>query len=190
MRTAIIILLLVGLAGCGSSPKTSFFALSVAAGADNSRSSIAFPVQLAAVHIPPSLDRNEMVRKLKGQAVSISDTDRWSAPLGEMIRNVLTQDLKARLTEGKVILPNAPAPSGTASLVVTIADFSADADGRVTLGGSWSLLNANTNTPTLHRDFDLHTDAGSGADAIAGGMSRLVGELANDMASTLTTVHS
>ncbi|HEY6578774.1 MAG TPA: PqiC family protein [Rhizomicrobium sp.] len=189
MRRAIIILLFVGIAGCGSSPKTSFYALSVAPDGNDSGSAVAFPIQVVAVHIPPSLDRNEMVRKSKGESVSISDTDRWSAPLGEMIRNVLSQDLQGRLPKGKVILPDAPAPAGTASIVVTIADFSAAADGRVALDGSWSLLKANTNTPNLHRDFDLQTNGGSGADAVAGGMSSLLGELADDIASTLAAVH-
>ena len=135
MRRAIIILLLAAVAGCGSSPKTTFYALSVTADQETSPSPVAFPVQLVAVHVPPSLDRNEMVRRSNGQSMSISDTDRWSAPLGEMIRNVLSQDMQKRLAKGEVILPDAPAPPGAASIVVTISDFAADADGRITLSG-------------------------------------------------------
>lgn len=190
MRIAVLILALFAVAGCGSSPKTNFFALSVAPGGDSSRSTIAFAVQLVAVHIPPSLDRREMVRQLKGQSVEISDTDRWSAPLDEMIRNVLSQDLQNHLATGRVILPNAPAPKGTAGIVVTLADFAADADGRITLSGSWTLLDADTAKPALHREFDFHTDGGSGADAAAGGMSRLLGQLASDIASGLAGAHA
>lgn len=175
------------LSGCATSPKTDYFALSVAKPADGPALSVASPVQVAAVHIPPSLDRRQMVRYTQANAVRVSGRDRWSAPLGEMTRQVLSQDLAERLPKGSVILPDAPAPSGTAQIVVTLDRFGADAAGRVALGGSWTLLEGTPPKPVLERDVRINGAQvqGSDADAVAGEMSRLLGELATRMASTI-----
>jgi hypothetical protein len=134
------------------------------------------------------LDRQEMVRKMTGQSVKLSDTDRWSAPFGDMIRNVLSQDLQSRLSRGSLILPEAPTPQGTASIVVTIADFSADAQGHIELSGSWSVVSSKTNKPMLQRTVALSADGDSDANAVAGSMSRVLGQLASDIASGLAGV--
>ena len=80
---AIMVLGLVSLmlAGCGSSPKTHFYALTVVTGSRTSKASPTWPVQIAAVHVPPSLDRQQMVKRTVGNSVDISDQNRWAAPL-------------------------------------------------------------------------------------------------------------
>lgn len=177
------------LASCGSSPRTHFFMLSADQGGHAPASSVSFPVQLAAVHIPPALDRRQMVRMTGNNSVEISDTDRWSAPIGQMVRNVLAQDLTARLPEGRVILPDAPAPPGTHRLVVTISRFGPDANAAVRLDGSWVLLAAGADTAVMTRDFQLDSGPAPTADAAAQAMSRALGQLATEIAASLSDHH-
>jgi uncharacterized protein len=185
MRTTLTLYAtLLLLAGCGSSPKTNFYTLSVIPGTTG-RHSISSPVQLTAVHLPPALDRRQMVRMSDANSVTISETNRWSAPLDEMVRNVLAQDLVARLPRGRVILPEAPAPAGTRPLVVTIARFGPDAAGEVKLAGSWALLDPSSGQPVLERDVQLSGGPAPNADATAAAMSQVMGELADQIASAL-----
>lgn len=183
MPKRLTILALLLLAACGSSPKTHFYTLSVAPGRT---AAIGSPVQLAAVHVPPALDRRQMVRMAGANSVEISETNRWSAAFDEMVRNVLAQNLAQRLPRGKLILPNAPAPPGTATLVVTLVSFGPDADGRVKLNGSWTLLGGAS--ADVVREHDVHFDGGPApdADAAAAAMSRALGELASAMAAGLS----
>jgi uncharacterized lipoprotein YmbA len=185
MRAAVLASVVLVLAGCGTSPKTSFYMLTVAPSAGPAASSLPRPVQVAAVHIPPSLDRKQMVRMTEGQSVSISETDRWSAPFGDMVRNVLSEDLEARLPKGAVILPDAPAPTQTAAIVVTLSSFAPDERGQVSLQGSWALIDPHSETPAITRQIDLQEQGGPSAGAAAGAMSDVLGQLANDIASTL-----
>ncbi|HEX5176956.1 MAG TPA: PqiC family protein [Chthoniobacteraceae bacterium] len=173
------------LTGCASSPKTNFYTLNVVPG-ETGRRSISFPVQLAAVHLPPSLDRRQMVSMTDQNSVKVSETNRWSGALDEMVRNVLSQDLAARLPKGKVILPEAPAPGNTGTLVVTIAQFGPDASGEVKLNGSWALLNAGSPTPVLERDVLLNAGPAASPDATAAAMSQALGQLANKIAAALS----
>lgn len=183
--TFVSMLLLVG---CGSSPKTNFYMLSPAG--DAGRRSISFPVQLAAVHIPPSLDRKQMVRMTGENSVKISENERWSAPLDLMIRNTLAQDLATRLSRNQMILPNAPAPSGTATLVVAITQFAPDAAGNVRLSGSWSLVSGGSNTTVLERDFKITGLPAPTPESMASAMSNALGQLASQIASSLSRVTS
>jgi hypothetical protein len=186
IRTAVVFCGSLLLAACGSSPKTNYFELTTAQ-SGTAQPHVAFPVQVVAVHIPPSLDRQEMVRVTKGAAVRIRDTERWSAPLGEMIRNVLSRDLQTRMPRNKVVLPDAPTPNDTRSVVVSITAFGADSDGRVVLSGSWSLLDGK-NSLLLRRDIDLHVESGSDASQVAAGMSQALGDLASGIAAALAAI--
>ena len=190
VRTLALVVMIVLLTNCGSSPKTNFFMLTVIPDRNQGYATISSPLQLTAVHIPPGLDRREMVRMTGGNRVDVSDVDRWSAPIDQMVRNVLSEDLSARFPAGSVILPDAPAPPGTRRLVVTIAQFGPDANANVQLQGSWVLLSAAAETPIVARDFHLDAGPAITADATARGMSQALGELATQIASNLSAGHA
>src|SRR5579885_655018 len=180
MRALAVILIVCGVAACGSSPPTHFFTLMPVAPAGHVNPAPPFPVQVNAVHIPAVLDRNEMVRETGSNSLSISEQDRWGAPLGEMARNVLARDLAQRMPPGTVIFPEAPAPQSAAHLVVTIEKFGEDPDGRVRLAGSWALMRGQPDKTIVQRDIDLAGKAaGASAAAQAAGMSQLLARLAD-----------
>lgn len=188
MRLRIIILMLPAallLASCGSSPKTQYFTLA-AEHAGTARVAVASPVTVAAVSLPSTLDRRQMVRQTGPNTVDISDRDRWASPLDEMSRRVLSENLAARLPEGKLILPNAPTPPGTIEISVSLAQFGPDGTGRIALKGSWSALAAGGTKRLLSRDIALETlPPAAGAAGEAAGMSQLLGKLAAEIATGL-----
>jgi uncharacterized lipoprotein YmbA len=188
MRTTRLFLAILGtllLTACGSSPQTHFYTLSVVPGRMG-HPALSTPVQLSAVHIPPSLDRREMISMIGPNSVQVSQTDRWSAAFGLMVRNVLSQDLVARLPGNKVILPDAPAPAGTGTLVVTLAQFGPDANGRIKLSGSWALLSGSSGATVLERYVQLDAGPAPDAGSRAAAMSRILGQLASQMATAVS----
>jgi uncharacterized protein len=183
MRTCLTIITLLLLAACGSSPKTNFYTLNEVPGSTGRRS-ISYPVQLAAVHVPASLDRRQMVNMTGANSIRISETNQWSAPFDIMVRNVLARDLVARLPKNRVILPEAPAPEGTGTLVVTITSFLPHANGEVTFSGSWSLLKGGN--PIKERPFQFKNQGAANAESTAGTMSAMLGQLADQIVAALT----
>ena len=102
------------IAACASSPPMRFYVLTAtpgsgdgtgtgtgAAGGDTSgRAPAAAAAPTAAADlcigrltIPGELDRPEIVRGLAGNQLQIADQDHWAAPLSDMIRRVLNEDL-------------------------------------------------------------------------------------------------
>jgi uncharacterized lipoprotein YmbA len=143
-------------------------------------------VQVASVSIPPSLDRQEMVRKSASGHLEISDVNRWGAPLADMTQNVLTRDLTERLPAGKVIAPQITAAADTCEISVDLLEFGGEDRGDVALMGGWSLSRLGADAPDLVRNVRFKEPAAAGDYAAgAAAMSRLLGKLADDMAQTL-----
>jgi uncharacterized lipoprotein YmbA len=179
-------LLILTLAGCASSPPTRFFTLdAVPPGGAVRQSGRPAPVKVDAVHVPPALDRSSMVRGASGNRLEISSEDRWAGDLGETIRRVLTQDLASRLPAGAVVAPDAPAPPGARGLIVDILTFQPRGAGEVVLDADWTLLEGTQSHPVLSRSVHLSAPAAASAQGEAAAMSRLLGELADDMAARL-----
>jgi uncharacterized protein len=65
-----------------------------------------------------------MVAQSAPNSLAISEQDRWGAPLADMFRRVLTQDLIQRVPEGQVITPEGTAPNGTKLVAIDILKFS------------------------------------------------------------------
>ncbi len=202
LRAVLLVALLAELlAGCASSPPSHFYSLTtvapeaaVQAGAAPSQPEAlpqaAAPMQpavrVAAVHIPPALDREGIVRRGPGNTLEISGLSRWGAPLDEMVQRVLTQDLLERLPAGRVVLPSGPAPAGTEQIVVDILQFQSDTTGAVVFEGSWSLLAPGASAPGLIRNIRYSgTASPSDYGDQAAVMSTMLGRLADDIASSL-----
>jgi uncharacterized protein len=172
---------------CWNSPPTRFFTFESIPPASKPHANSKYVIQIDAVQIPAELDRNAIVKETGPDTLSISQQDHWAAPLGELARDALTQDLASRLPNGTVILPQAPTPSSAAQLEVTIAKFTENSDRRVVLEASWTLLKGQPAHPVLTRDVHLECEAtDSGAEAQAAGMSKLIAQLADNITYELT----
>lgn len=181
----VTLLALLALSGCASSPKVEYFTLE-AVGAHQPKLNLSTSVQVSRVHVPPMLDRQQMVSHSGAYTLDISDQHRWSAPLDEMIRQVLTEDLIRMLPENSVILPNEPATTATDKIVVDILEFSPDASGTIHLDASWSLLPPDSHESIQSRLERLseRAHANDTADQVRA-MSAALDELAARIAQNL-----
>lgn len=176
------------LSSCASSPRVEYFALEPLRGQGPAIASAPLSIQLAQVHLPPTLDRKQMVRHTGSYALEVSDQHRWSAPLDEMIRRVLSQDLLDVLPPGSVVLPEAPVPPGTRKIVVTILEFAPDATGTIQFEGTWSLIAPDSHAPPQSRYVRLSERANTTdtADRVKS-MSLVLHRLSTLMAQGVTS---
>lgn len=203
------------LAACGHSPPTRYFSLDAVPPRAplETTGAIASPqaakVQLGAVRVPASLDRPEVVAQDATHRLSVRDGDHWGAPLAQMMRRTLAQDLLERLPAGTFVLPDAPAPEGTRGIVVTVLDLRANTEpsnasgaadasiastawnsrkGQLILEGSWTLTSGQP-AKALRTENVALSEPMSSADsgAIADAMSRILARLADDIAASLAS---
>ncbi len=186
MRAALPASAALLLLACGSSPPTRYFTLDpIAAGRAPARSVRGAPIRISAVHVPPELDRRSLVRLEPHNGLAVSPQDRWGADLGELVRNVLTEDLVNRLPSGMVIPARSPAPQQARGLNVNILSFEPEPDGTVVLEATWAIVAGSPPAPQLTRTTRLTEPADRSASGQAAAMSRLLGQLADEITAAM-----
>lgn len=182
----LVSLVAMTIAGCGQSVPTRYVTLNAVPADAPLTTAHVPPLQLTAVHIPAVLDRPEVVTQVSSNRLSIDDSDRWGAPLAEMMRRTLAQDLTTRLPAASFVFPDAPAPPDTRMLVVTVLDYEADASGKLTLQAAWTLLSGHPARATLTQQATLDSEITNGdAAAQAAALSRILGQLADRIAASV-----
>jgi len=172
--------------GCGHSPPTRFYTLDAVPPSGAASAGPRTPVQLAAVHLPPALDRPQIVTQVGPGRLEVSEQDQWGAPLDEMMRRALAQDLLARLPDGAFVPPEAPRPAGAHGLVVDVVQLQATPD-RIVMQAHWSLTGGASRDVLMSRTVELSAPApGKGAGGQADAISRLLGELSDQIAAALS----
>ena len=185
MRWLLLAALVLGLAGCGGGPKTRFYTL-VPVGPDRTVAADfhGLPLRVGHVELPADLDRASLVTLGPGTAVSVSNDERWVAPLDQLVRTALTADLRARLGQGAVLAPNDPVPPrGERTVVLAVQRFSSDSAGQVVLTADWSLARQHPPRPgPLHHVRIVAAAGSTQGGAVADAMSRALGRLADHIA--------
>ncbi len=144
------------------------------------------PIRVDAVHVPPTLDRIEVISHITPGELKVSDLEHWSAPLTELAKQALSADMVARLPPGRVIFPHLAKPQDALGVSVDILDFRADAGGP-SLEASWSITAAEPGTVPSRGTAQFRTKgSNAGATAAADALSALIAQLADRIAADLT----
>lgn len=183
MKGVLTIIVLSMLAACGSSPPVRYYALDPVTPQSTQPAKNTLPVKMGAVQIPPVLDRRPMVRGEADHRLTVSSQERWGASFREMVEHVLTEDLKERLSPDLVIAPGMPAPENARGLRVGILSFAPDTSGSVVLKADWLLLEGSPTHVLTQRTVQVEEPGGNSASSQATAMSRLLGKLADQIAS-------
>src|SRR5258706_9204092 len=101
----------VALAGCRSA-STRIYTLGPVASASHIDVYHAPALRVDTLNVPASWDRIEILRLSAAGTLQISDFDHLAAPLAQMARQALSDDLDQRLPAGSVIFSRLPKPNG------------------------------------------------------------------------------
>jgi len=145
------------------------------------------PVRLDRVTIPNELDRSQIVRRIDPTQVQIVESDRWAAPLDDMIRRVLSDNLAARLPANLVADPNEPsAGEKRQSLSVDIQEFYGDTNCAVTLRAAWALKQPDSHSSRSNEEVRIPGGNNcSGAASLPAAMSQALEQLSDRIATAI-----
>lgn len=142
------------------------------------------------LNVPISWDRIEILRRSAAGDLEIGEFDHWSAPLAQMARQALSDDLDQRLPSGSVIYPRLPKPNGALGVDVDILEFSISAS-QASMQASWLIIPAAGSQGAKRSVAALHgalraTDPA----AVARAWSELLGQLAEHIAADAAAFNS
>jgi uncharacterized lipoprotein YmbA len=187
-RLAIRALVLAATTGalnaCSSAPTRLFTLYPVAPSAPSAY--VGPPIRVDAVHLPPALDRIEVVSEVSPGELKINDLAHWSAPLSQEARQTLSADLIARLPPGAVLYPHLAKPDGALGLSVDILEFKNGTAG-ASLQASWVITATKPAPNAIRGSVSLRLDQPTvDATGAAHDLSSLLGQLADHIVTDLT----
>jgi len=179
-------LLLLMVAGCGSSPRSNHYLLTtdVSTPPDGETPSLG----IGPVVVPEFLNRNSMVYSRQGNQLEISSTERWAEPLEAGIKRVVGINLASSLdTQDIRYFPwNAGKPP---EFGISISLLSLDADDdEATLAAEWRVFRPATGESVVRRISHLRLPLPAGtlnAQQIAPAYSELLSQLSNLIAGAI-----
>ena len=133
--------------------------------------------------VPASWDRLEILRLSSAGTLEISDFDHWSAPLAQIARQTLSDDLDQRLPSGSVIYPRLPKLDGALGINVDILEFTVIAS-HASMQASWLIVPAAGQQSAKRSAASLHGPMNSTEPAaVARAWSEFIGQLADRIAA-------
>jgi uncharacterized lipoprotein YmbA len=172
----------MALGGCRSAP-TRIYTLTPAAPASHVDVYHEPALRVDTLSVPAGWDRIEILRLSSAGTLQISDFDHWAAPLAQLARHTLSDDLDQRLPPGSVIYPRLPKPSGALGVNVDILDFTIGPS-QASMRASW-IISPSGNIPGAKRSTaELRSSMSSEQPAaVAHAWSDLIGQLADRIAA-------
>jgi hypothetical protein len=126
------------------------------------------PLRVDTLSVPAGWDRIEMLKPSAPGTLQISDFDHWAAPLAQMARQTLSDDLDQRLPSGSVIFPRLPKSRGALGVNIDILDFNVDSS-QASMRASW-IVGAKRGVASLRSSMSSDEPA-----AVARAWSDLIG---------------
>jgi uncharacterized lipoprotein YmbA len=135
------------------------------------------------LNVPADWDRIEILKQSAAGTLQISDFDHWAAPLAQLARQTLSDDLDQRLPSGSVIYPRLPKPSGALGVSVDILDFDI-VGSQVSMRASWMIVPSGNAQGAKRSAAELHIFMSSDEPAaVAHAWTDLIGQLADRIAA-------
>ena len=170
-------------AGCGTTPRESFYMLEAPPAPAPAALASTLSVYVGPVVVPEAVDRTPMVIRTSPNQVEVEDFHRWAEPLKTAIPRVVAEDLMRELGTPRV------AAARVASLVPTdyrvaieVQRFESSLTEGATVDALWTITSTKGAAPrtgrTLaHEAVDAPTHA-----AVAAAHSRALARVARDIA--------
>lgn len=167
---------------CGTTP-TNFYHLeplqaNLPAIADHRARLVVEPVRL-----PRYLDRSDIVTRMGGTRLSVSETERWAEPLDEAIARVLRGDLAYRLADWRILVLPPDFAEAAARVDVTVSRFDVSGADNAVLAAQWRIVRERDGRELVLRQSDyVEPVAGEDYAAITAALNRTLHALSHDIA--------
>jgi uncharacterized lipoprotein YmbA len=176
----------VALGGCRSAA-TRIYSLGPAVPVSHIDGYHAPALRIDTLSVPSSWDRIEILKPSAAGTLQIGDFDHWAAPLAQMARQTLSDDLDRRLPSGSVIYPRLPKPSGALGVNVDILEFNIVAS-QASMRASWLIAPFGSIHGAKRNAAELHSSMTSDdPESVARAWSSLIGLLADRIAADAAT---
>ena len=173
------------LAGCGGSPRTTFYTLSPMAKQEAIPWAAAPTVAVASVTVPDLVDRPQLVVRGEGPRVDILETRRWAEPVKSALPRLLAENLSLLLGRARVsAYPQNAANDSDYRVVVDFQRFES-AGYLVIIDAFWTIRRSTDGVATGGRSQVREPTHSQEYDALVAAYDRALLAVSNDIAGAI-----
>lgn len=179
---------------CGLlAPRTDSAQYAVLASVDELSPAGSAPVSTAArvglgpVTLPEYVLRSQIVSRVAGTRIVVSDTERWAEPLDRAIVRVLAIDLERTTGAGRIVHhPWYERDRPDVQIEIAFARCERDESGRVVVAARWSVRDFRGGAPPIERESRIErATAGPEGASTALALSEALAEMCREIASAV-----
>lgn len=191
-NAAAIGLLIALLAGCGTSPKSTFYTLSSVTPQPREAAAghaAPYSVAIGPITVPDTIDRPEIVTRSGSNRILINEYDRWAEPLRNEIPRIIAQDLMGLLDTYRVsAFPERADEDADYRVIIDIQRFESTLGGNATIAALWSVSKRSSPAPV--KGYTVATEAtGAGTyDALVAAHRRALAAVSRDIATAIRSI--
>ena len=172
-------------AGCGASPKTSYYTLD-AGGTPAAAHPSGVSVVVGPVTLPETVDRPQLVVRASANRVDIAELHRWAEPLKSEIPRVVAANLARELGSARVSgYPQHALSAPDFTVLIDVQRFDSVSGEAVTIEALWSIRRAAGGELRSGRSAVREPVAGAGYDALVAAHARALARISGEIAAAL-----
>ena len=188
IRTWMIAVALLTVAGCAATPPPNFYQLDATAGTRLSGLERGIAIGLGPVDLAPYLDRPQIViRGTTGHRLELSEFNRWVEPLKDSISRVIIVNLSNMLETTRVY--NIPRRNQTIPLEfrieIDIARFDGTLGGDALLVARWTLYGRDEKARLTKVSIINEASGGEGFDNLIAAQNRTLYQLSQEIVGAI-----
>jgi uncharacterized lipoprotein YmbA len=190
-RRLAILLLLVAVAGCGSTPRERFYTLAADGPQQRVQSAgYEFSVAVGPVTVPAIVDRPQMVLRTGRNRVIVAEQSRWAAPLTDSIARVIAGNLAQLMGMARVsAYSESMSADADYRVPIDVQRFESAPGDAATVEVVWAVRAAGR-TLRAGRSSIREPVGGGGDEALVAAHQRALAAVSRDIAAALRDVGS
>jgi len=185
-----LVTVLIGIAGCSTTPPSSFYTLTPLAEAEQRQTALTetgMTVGVGPVVFPDFLDRPQIVSRTDGNQLALDEFHRWGGSLQEDFLRTFGENLAHLLGTAQILVYPAEVRFPVQFRVIgNVLRFDGSADGQGTLKVRWAVVDPYSERPLAVRESIYHNRiTGEGRGALVAALSASLGDFSREVAETL-----
>lgn len=181
---AIPCIVVILVAGCGSTPGSRFYTLSATPAPAGTPSDLS--VAVGPVTVPGVVDRPQIVVSAGPNQVRLDEFNRWAAPLQSNISRVVADNLATILGTPRVSLfPQTMSAAADYRVGIQVQTFDSAPGDAATLDAVWTVSRAKDGKMQTGRTAVREAAPQGGYDGVAAAHSRALARLSRDVADAV-----
>ena len=178
--------------GCNHSPVPHYYVLSAAVDTQVQSTRNGPRIGLGPVTLPDYLDRPQIVTRVAGSRLELSNAHRWAEPLTASFKRALLANLERELPKPDIVVhPWRSSLTITHQVQIEVTRFDRDSDGAFHLSARWNVSQPGASSAAATQRSDIEFPLSAKADdynAMVGAANGAVAALAAAIAAQLQSL--